>query len=600
VIRPHFFLAIVLGATAAAPLLAYEPSEERATNDRSSQEATPPSYGGKLKRNDADRDGSAPYVLVDKWGRVEDYVRPEPGLDLQPYLQRQVWIESAGTVARFDGMPCVKAAAVTLGDRPATTALRWLPYHAAEAQNPAPERPVRQAAYEEPARQPQGERIPAPQPIPSSASDAAPAAVPEPAQMLPVPDSVGDDGPDAMPGAGPEGCYGGCPQRCGPPCGGGCSSPCCCSVAPYWVDLRTLLWWTRGMETPPLVTTGTSASQIGALGLPGTTVLVGGGTLLDGMQVGGQLQAGLWLNHCGTVGMEGDFLALGGTSFHYRAWSNGTPILARPFMDTNPDPDFNGPEAEAVAVPLQAAGSVSVDARTWFETTGVDARFYLGGCERCWSSPCDPCTTIHSGWRADLLLGYRYLRLQDHLSVTEELTELADAKNPNSSFYVEDDFDTRDQFNGGEIGLRYTIHRNRWSLEATPRIAFGTTHEQVGINGYSVITAANGITNTYPGGLLAQTTNIGNYSKNELAVVPQIALTLGYQLTPRLQATFGYSFLYWSRVARAGNQIDIDVNDLYIPSGETHTISGPADPKFAFNQTGYWAQGINFGLDYHW
>ena len=81
---------------------------------------------------------------------VQSYVRPDPGLDLQPYVERQVWIQIAGTVVRFDGTQCIKAAAVSLSDRPAT-ALRRLPYRPAAAQANAPERPIRQTAYEEPA-----------------------------------------------------------------------------------------------------------------------------------------------------------------------------------------------------------------------------------------------------------------------------------------------------------------------------------------------------------------------------------------------------------------------------------------------------------------
>ena len=199
----------------------------------------------------------------------------------------------------------------------------------------------------------------------------------------------------------------------------------------------------------------------------------------------------------------------------------------------------------------------------------------------------------------DMLLGYRYLRLQDRLDVTEGLTSVGGTEtNPTSnSFYVQDGFATRDQFNGGEVGLLWTMHRNRWSLEVTPRIAFGTSHETVAINGSTVTTDSTGASTLSPGGLLALPTNIGNYSKNELAVVPQIGLTLGYQLTPRLQATFGYSFLYWSRVARAGDQIDFNVDDRNIPPP---VAGGGPDPKFTFNQTSFWAQGLNFGLNYHW
>ena len=95
------------------------------------------------------------------------------------------------------------------------------------------------------------------------------------------------------------------------------------------------------METPPLVTTGPSTAQPGYLGSPGTVILAGGGTILDDMQVGGRLRVGRWLNDCGTVGVEGEFLALGGDSYNFRDWSGGTPILSRPFFDVKPDLNYD-------------------------------------------------------------------------------------------------------------------------------------------------------------------------------------------------------------------------------------------------------------------
>ena len=74
-----------------------------------------------------------------------------------------------------------------------------------------------------------------------------------------------------------------------------------------------------------------------------------------------------------------------------------------------------------------------------------------------------------------MLLGYRFLQLGDRLGVTEELTSIGSAEGSSSSFFVQDEFDTKSQFDGGEIGLLFTMNRNRWSLEVTPKIAFGTT-----------------------------------------------------------------------------------------------------------------------------
>src|SRR5262245_44853218 len=46
-----------------------------------------------------------------------------------------------------------------------------------------------------------------------------------------------------------------------------------------WLEAEALLWWMRGADLPPLVTTsppGTPLTRAGVLGSPGTEVLFGG------------------------------------------------------------------------------------------------------------------------------------------------------------------------------------------------------------------------------------------------------------------------------------------------------------------------------------
>ena len=54
--------------------------------------------------------------------------------------------------------------------------------------------------------------------------------------------------------------------------------------------------------------------------------------------------------------------------------------------------------------------------------------------------------------------------------------------------------------------------------------------------------------------------NIGHFSQSQFAVVPEIGVKLGYQLTPNLRLQAGYNFLFWSNVVRPGQQIDTSVN----------------------------------------
>ena len=77
-----------------------------------------------------------------------------------------------------------------------------------------------------------------------------------------------------------------------------------------------------------------------------------------------------------------------------------------------------------------------------------------------------------------------------------------------------------------------------------------------------------------------------------------MGLNVGLQLTRHLKLYAGYSLLWVSTVARAGEQIDPVVNMTQFPirSGNGPLV-GPARPAFHFDGTDFWAQGLNFGLE---
>ncbi len=503
------------------------------------------------------------------------------------------------------------------GGQSTQSSLHWIPYRQAASPASSPDNSsdwkVRNAAFDDTPAKPSagGDAATSPSadsPKAKPAVDPMPELIePPPQQSIRRPGRVPDD-PPAMasdePGCGAD--EGGCEERCGPPCG----RPCCqfpTPAAPYWVNLNVLTWWTQGMATPPLVTSVQTASpnsgtQTGYLGGQGTVVLFGGDRILDGIQAGGRLQLGAWLNPCGTVAIEGEYMALSGAAVHFSDWSPGDPILARPFYDVT----TNLQSAEQVAYPGEIAGSVSVNARTSFADAGADLRIFLAGCKRCCDCPCDCDAAVRWGWRADLLLGYRYLQLSDRLGIGEELTTASAAYTP-TSYSILDEFDTKNEFNGGVLGMALAIDRGRWSFLMTPKIALGNTYEVANINGSTLTTTTSTVgATTYlhsdyvQGGLLTAVTNIGSHSQDAFAVVPEFNGTLAYRLTSRLEATFGYSFIYISRVARAGDQIDFDVNPNLTFGGTGPAGGNLNHPAFAFNQTGFWAQGLNFGLNYSW
>jgi hypothetical protein len=362
------------------------------------------------------------------------------------------------------------------------------------------------------------------------------------------------------------------------------------------------------MHLPPLVTSvraGTDLTQnAGHLGGTGTIVLYGDELVADDVRSGGRLRVGTWLNYCRTIGVEGEYFALENDPSHFRLWSDGNPVISRPFFNVL----TNEQVVERVAFPRGAPGSLdgsaSVDTLSKFEGAGVRLLFNLCESEYCWQDPFDPCAVRHGCYRSQLIVGYRFLRLDDTLGIREELTATniqdiigdgtAEAPTGDAAFLIQDNFATKNQFHGGEIGMLFQLQRGHWSLDILPKIALGNTHETVYISGSTRTTSADGVQRTGTGGLLALPTNIGRYDQDSFSVVPEIGTTLGYQLTPRTRLTLGYTFLYWSRVARAGDQVDLSVNPNYLPGG---TQTGSVHPAFAFHETGFWAQGLNFGVD---
>jgi hypothetical protein len=359
---------------------------------------------------------------------------------------------------------------------------------------------------------------------------------------------------------------------------------CDCLCGPpgkTWVSAEWLYWWTKGQNIPPLITSappGTARNVAGTLGGPGTQILAGGNQWNQGPQSGFRLNFGTWFDPCQTVGIGGDFFFLGQSKENAQAGSNGAASIFRPFTNA-----LTGlPDSQLVSFPNTLAGTTNVTSNT---------SIIGGGPSFIRNLLCDPCG------RLDLTLGYRYMNLTDELIIRENLTALPGSTVPaGSRFLIEDRFRTSNNFHGGVIGLNWERRFSHWFLNVRSSIAFGVNHQIIDISGNTTIINPNGAQQTFPGGLLAQPTNIGRYTNNAFAVMPEVGVRLGAQVTERMRAFVGYNFMYMSNVARAGDQIDLRVNpNLIAPS---QGLNGPALPAFTRRTTDFWAQGVSLGLEF--
>jgi hypothetical protein len=298
----------------------------------------------------------------------------------------------------------------------------------------------------------------------------------------------------------------------------------------------------------------------------------------------------------------GDYFGLATANTNYSLTGFGSPIISRPFYDVGiRDPANNplvvGQNVELVAESGVINGTVSAATSSSFQGAGLRLLYNLCCKQTCSCNPCCPTLSGPSGCRVDFMLGYRYLQLRDSVSINENLTAVNTT--PNTTFLVNDSFSTQNQFNGVDLGFMLTAYKGRWSVELIPRMALGDSYQVVNIAG-STTTNQGGVVTNYNGGLLAQTSNIGRYSQNQLAGVEELDLNLGYWITPRLRAIVGYTFLYWNSVARAGDQIDLNVNSTTLPASGVTPTGDTRYPMFTWHTTDFWAQGVNAGLDYRW
>ncbi|HNL54844.1 MAG TPA: BBP7 family outer membrane beta-barrel protein [Turneriella sp.] len=93
------------------------------------------------------------------------------------------------------------------------------------------------------------------------------------------------------------------------------------------------------------------------------------------------------------------------------------------------------------------------------------------------------------------------------------------------------------------------------------------------------------------------------------AFVPEVNFNVGYQFTNHFKMFVGYDFLYWSKVLRAGDQIDTTVNLAGIPyapqpgqrDADGNVIPAGANrPTVLLRETDFWAQGISLGMLWTW
>jgi hypothetical protein len=285
---------------------------------------------------------------------------------------------------------------------------------------------------------------------------------------------------------------------------------------------------------------------------------------------------GYWLDDAQTLCVEGSAFFLERDSTHFKATSDGSQVLARPFINAL----VGSPASEVIAGPSQFGprdGQFVGYSR--IELFGEEANFKT------------PLFTSECG-RVELLIGARFLQMRDRVDLAATGHPLA---NPSTLLGLTDHIRVEDHFYGGNLGLTSEWTRGRWELCLTGEVAPGVTDAPVRAFGDRLFQTPTQRV-MVPYGLAVQPSNSGNFAHSEFDVVSQISLNASCRLSNRVTIFMGYTFLYWANPLRAGDQPDLAVN----PTLTTGSPHGPSSPVIPFRTDSFWAQGVNAGVQLSW
>jgi hypothetical protein len=362
----------------------------------------------------------------------------------------------------------------------------------------------------------------------------------------------------------------------------------------WWTSGEYLIWRTRqpGLGYP-LETAAVVGTSNGALGNSNTVKYFERSDLDYENYSGARFTLGRWFGPTQTYGIEGSafFVLSPGVHFVSIANLNSPSLVGANGIPATPISIFR-PFINAATLAPQALllGSQSTSSGT-FNPIGalrVDSSSNLWGAEvnfirNVYSTDC-----IQICW----LGGARYLDLKEDLNVAS----VSQTSAAPVIFGVLDRFVTRNEFAGGQLGARLDWHKDCFAVTVTTKLALGNTFETLDVGGSTASVNGSNVA-VFNGGFLALPSNSGHFTKDEFSVVPQVGLTLGYQAGHHCRFFFGYDFLYWTKVARPGDQINPTLDPAQVPSLTNQLNPAAVQPQALFVTRDFWAQGVNVGLE---
>ena len=356
-----------------------------------------------------------------------------------------------------------------------------------------------------------------------------------------------------------------------------------------------------------------------------------------GMQSGMRLSAGYYLEQDSGLSVNGNFILLPKNSYYLSSVTglNDFPVLLE--TGFNNSLNFTIPsniagqaptmvtQNYAIVLSRQVDSSIFANASTYIAGGELNVRgrdFLIGDMN-------------FSG-----LLGFRYFQFKEAFDVSSQYTifrpnGVTDVQNINVNGDIvsapialnfptpininsasNDQIKVYNHFIGPQIGINADYHYNRWSVMTGFNLGIGVMHQVAKISSSTtqtvktetstqnpagqITSTTNTSTTNSAGGLLFSPTDVGQYSRNQFGLLPEINAKLGFKATERIKLTVGYDFLLLANVLRAPNQtqlIPYSNNLNYTANNQTQSANQTLQiPAFQSSTSNLIINGVTAGM----
>lgn len=405
---------------------------------------------------------------------------------------------------------------------------------------------------------------------------------------------------------------------------------------PYrvWAGAEYLLWRLRNAPMPPNNVV-IPYSLTGMTDFSNTVLYPEGGSMSYGGRNGIRVNAGMWLDPDQNIGVDFNYFQLEQRSagFVNNQISN-TPLD----VTVTVIPQFSGDGSIFNFADFPTI-DITVPAELTVTSSGTVTPI------RFWGAEANLCSKrlFYGNANFDVFLGFRFLDLEEaftmnqnmRLDVFQQLNYVATSvpptpanptglvlpQIPSTTFQdgaqtivliqTTDAINTRNQFYGGQAGVAFEwLMRERLSFSGYGKVGIGTMNQSTTLTGATSVSSVASTTGSnrdlnlgpvnLPGGVFTPNASPVIDSRSKYVVIPEFNLTLGYQLTRAIRASVGYNFLWISSVVRPGDQIAYVRNQTELSVTGTAVPVLTAQPAYRYQDATFWAQGINFGLEFRY